>query len=197
MPLFPSCPPLFPFLTKVPSSALSDIPRERSAVLSRLARKALQMSADRSGLVLRRLEKGDNFAPVPENGVYWSLTHKSGWVGAVAAQQPVGIDLERIKPVRRRLFAKVAPQEDWDLLRGADENTFFRLWTAKEAVVKAEGVGWAGFSRCRVAAPETGGRLELVYQKRRYPIAFKCFDGHIAAITSRPERVQWQIVSAW
>ena len=111
----------YPVLLKVPTvgNALSSS-KERSAVLSRLARKALRMSAKRAGLVLEKLEKGEKGEPLPENGVYWSLSHKTGWVGAVAARQPVGIDLERVKPVRDGMFAKVATESDWDLLGGGN-----------------------------------------------------------------------------
>lgn len=184
----------YPVLLKVPTvgNAISSS-KERSAVLSRLARKALRMSAKRAGLVLEKLEKGEKGEPLPENGVYWSLSHKTGWVGAVAARQPVGIDLERVKPVRDGMFAKVATESDWDLLGGATEATFFYLWTAKEAVVKAEGVGFAGFSRCRVDGPVEADTLKVHYGTRIYTITFKRFDGHIAALTGTSSQVQWLI----
>lgn len=187
---------LYPVLLKVPAIGGSHSPKERSTVLSRLARKALRMSADRAGLALGRLEKGAQGQPISQNGVYWSLTHKTGWVGAVAARQPVGIDLERVKPVRDGMFAKVATESDWDLLGGATEAVFFQLWTAKEAVVKAEGVGFAGFSRCRVDGPVEADTLKVHYGTRTYTITFKRFDGHIAALTCLPDQVKWQVVSS-
>ena len=186
---------LYPVLLKVPTADGVNSPKERGAVLSRLARKALRMSADRAGLVLEYLEKGENGQPLPQNGVYWSLTHKTGWVGAVATRQPVGIDLERIKPIREGMFAKVATESDWDLVGGATEATFFHLWTAKEAVVKAEGIGFAGFSHCRVNGPVEADTLKIFYETRAYTVTFKRFDGHIAAITSTPDFVNWQVSS--
>lgn len=152
------------------------------------------MSAGRSGLELECLEKGGKGQPLPEKGVYWSLTHKTDWVGAVADRQPVGIDIERVKPVRAGMYAKVATKNDWDFLGRATEMNFYYLWTAKEAVVKAEGVGFAGFSHCRVGGPIKNGTLQMIYGEREYTITFKYFEGHIVAITSPSERVNWQIV---
>lgn len=188
-------PKLYPVLLKVPEETNVSDPKGRAAVLSRLARKALQMSADRAGVVLERLEKGEKGQPLPEKGIFWSLTHKTGWVGAVAAKKPVGIDLERIKPIRDGMFAKVATKSDWNLVGGVNQASFFQLWTAKEAVVKAEGVGFSGFSRCRVGGPIEADILKILYETRAYTITFKRFDGHIAAITSAPDQVNWQVSS--
>lgn len=186
---------LSPVILKVPKEIRVSDPKERVILLSQLARKALLISADRSGLTLKHLKKGKKGEPLPEKGVYWSLAHKETWVGAVVAMQPVGIDLERVKPVRNGLFAKVATQEDWAMVGGTNETTFYRLWTAKEAVVKAEGVGFAGFSRCRVAEPPATDQLKITYEQRVYPITFKQLNGHIIAITSEPDTVEWQIIS--
>ncbi len=153
------------------------------------------MSADRAGLSLSRLEKGAQGQPIPQDGVHWSLTHKPDWVGAVAARQPVGIDLERVKPVRDGMFTKVASESDWDLVGGATEATFYQLWTAKEAVVKAEGVGFAGFSHCRVDGPVEADTLKILYETRMYTITFKRLDEHIAALTCLSDQVKWQVVS--
>ncbi len=185
---------LYPVLLKVSTLGDAPSPKERGAVLSRLARKALRMSADRAGLVLEYLEKGENGQPLPQNGVCWSLTHKTGWVGAVAARQPVGIDLERIKPVQDGMFAKVATESDWDLVGGKNQTSFFQIWTAKEAVVKAEGIGFTGFSRCRLDEPIEADTLKILYETRAYTITFRYFDGHIAAITSARDQADWQTI---
>ena len=65
---------------------------------------------------------------------YWSLSHKSRYVAAVVGPTPVGIDLEEIVPRSEGLHDHVAREEEWALADRSWE-TFFRYWTAKEAVM--------------------------------------------------------------
>ncbi|MCP3953198.1 MAG: hypothetical protein GY697_13420, partial [Desulfobacterales bacterium] len=56
--------------------------REKVVHLSAHAREALALSAQETGIVLGALEKNDAGAPLPSNGYYWSLAHKSDYVTA-------------------------------------------------------------------------------------------------------------------
>ena len=80
----------------------------------------------------------------------FSLTHTNGLVAAAVVEGAVvGIDAEpsdrRVEPgLARRFFA--ADEADWlDSLPENERNKgFFRLWTLKEALLKALGAGIAG-----------------------------------------------------
>ena len=181
---------LFPVILAVPEDQRLPRGREQVKSLSALARQALQISADRSGHVLGDLQKETNGRPLPSRGIYWSLTHKPRYVAAVCAPFAVGIDIEQIKPVKPALFAKVASEAEWQMM-GRSEAAFFRAWTAKEAVVKAEGVGFAGFNHCRITGMPSQRQMSLIYHNRSYRIVFTRHDGHWAAVTAGNWRCRW------
>ena len=187
--------PFFPVILPVPESDRPLKGREKVQALSRLARVALARSCQESGLRLNALPKNDQGVPLPLDGVYWSVSHKSDVVGGVAASLPVGMDLETIRPVSEALLAKVAGEDEWRLIRGNRQRHFFRFWTAKEAVLKAVGKGMAGLSHCRVAAIVDDTRMMLVYDDTRWPVTHFWFHGHVAALTSHDADVSWTLIS--
>jgi 4'-phosphopantetheinyl transferase len=73
-----------------------------------------------------------------------SLSHAGGWLaGALSVGAPIGIDIEYHKPDRD--FAALAsaafgPQERWRV-EGGGATEFYRIWTLREAMGKARGVG--------------------------------------------------------
>jgi 4'-phosphopantetheinyl transferase len=81
-----------------------------------------------------------------ESGLHFSLSHsKTVAVVAVTREGPVGVDVEDVRPIEEAVAAThFSPAEVVDLstLRGEDWLAgFYRCWTRKEAVLKAEGVG--------------------------------------------------------
>jgi 4'-phosphopantetheinyl transferase len=185
---------LYPVIMPVPEADRALKGRDKVARLSHLARLALERSCRISGLRLDSLPKDQDGVPLPVDGVHWSLSHKSGVVGGVAASLPVGVDLETLRPVHAALMDRVADAEEWRLVHGERrEKTFFRFWTAKEAVLKAEGKGFAGLSRCRIADIIDADRMVLTFDGRPWPVTHLWFDEHVAAITSHRFTVDWRI----
>jgi 4'-phosphopantetheinyl transferase len=179
----------------VPDTERSLAGRQKVRSLSRLARQALKHSCRISGLRLDRFPKDADGVPLPVEGVHWSISHKSDVVGGVAAPLPVGFDLETLRPVNDALLARVADAEEWRLASGQGQKAFFRFWTAKEAVLKAEGKGFAGLSRCRIVEIADETRMVLTFDGRRWPVIHYWFDGHVAALTPHQLEVSWRIVS--
>ena len=91
-------PVIYPVILPVPPEVRELPPRERVRALSRRAREALALSAERLGVALGPLEKDARGAPLPCAGWFWSLTHKPLYVGGVLAPHPVGVDLEQLRP---------------------------------------------------------------------------------------------------
>jgi 4'-phosphopantetheinyl transferase len=114
---------------------------DRVRSLSRIARRALAVCAEKSGLKIGEFIKNADGVPMPDNGVYWSVTHKPEYVAGILGLSPVGIDLEKIRPIHQGLFHRVADDEQWALDDSEPLIRFFRFWTAKEAVLKACGIG--------------------------------------------------------
>jgi 4'-phosphopantetheinyl transferase len=87
-------------------------------------------------------------SPGPPAAIRFNLSHSNDLaVVAVAADRDIGVDIEALRPVpemeeiARRYFSE---QEAIDLMRSggdAREQNFFRIWTRKEAFIKAIGEG--------------------------------------------------------
>jgi 4'-phosphopantetheinyl transferase len=186
---------LYPVILRVPAGAAALSRPERVRRLSELAREALRHSAALKGLTLGALDKDPAGAPIPSRGVFWSLTHKPGYVAGVAARSPVGIDIESVRNVKEGMYAKVAGEAEWALLREDRLITFFRFWTAKEAVLKTGGRGLADLSACRVTAVPDAVRLFVAYRDRIWEVRQRRFGDHMAALAGGEAGVEWVLPS--
>jgi len=97
------------------------------------------------------------------SAITFNLSHAHGRVlVAVSRAQEVGIDLERVRsdvPVEnlsRRFFTQ---SEHMTIMHSAPEQhtaIFFRYWVAKEAVLKAQGIGLRGLTGCEITLGTDG-----------------------------------------
>lgn len=82
-------------------------------------------------------------------GVSFNLSHAGIYVAAAVGTEPVGIDVEGGRPPSERIVARCHPQErDWYAAGNPEDEAekagkFWRLWTAKESVMKRDGRGIA------------------------------------------------------
>lgn len=104
------------------------------------------------GYVQNAYGKPDIKVP-PESGLMFNLSHSDNLALIVVARRDVGVDVERIDPgfptdeIARSFFS---PTELTVLnkLSGYERlNAFYRLWTRKEALLKATGEGLDGLTR--------------------------------------------------
>jgi 4'-phosphopantetheinyl transferase len=186
---------IHPVIMAVPEPDLGLKGRDKVAALGRHARQALAHSALFSGVQLGPLDKNDHGAPLPSNGIHWSLTHKERYVAAVAAPHPVGIDIERMRPVRQGMHQHLAGDREWALAPEITQTLFFRYWTAKEAVLKAVGKGLTGLSRCRVDAIVDEDHLILAFEDSQWTVVhFWGTKEHIVTVTADRVSVQWHMI---
>lgn len=89
-----------------------------------------------------------NGAPTIEprsTGLHVSFAHRGGWTAIGIARDPIGVDLEKMEPSVAIPWAMLHEQEA-AALTTLDETervaAFLRLWTMKEAYVKALGQGF-------------------------------------------------------
>ena len=188
-------PIIYPVILAVPDEVGDFKPRDRVKFLSRHARLALKLSAQKSNIQLGDLEQDENGAPLPCNGIYWSITHKTQYVGGVVAPTPIGIDIERIRECSRGLFAKTAGDREWALANPEKKSllSFFRFWTSKEALVKTSGSGLKDLLKCQVTRIIDDRHLIIRYLDREWLIEHFYFEHHIASITQDSYQIDWTL----
>ena len=186
---------LNPVIIKIKNNIHPNISiKERVAYLSQQARKAVYQSALQHNIKLpAKLPKDKNGAPLPVDGTYWSLSHKNDFVVGVVSNQKVGIDIEEIIPRSPGLHRKVAYPEEWDLIGGLNQQNFYRIWTAKEATVKALGHGIEDLLQCTIVDIKESQTL-LHYYKQEWLVEHFFIENHILAITKNYQQINWIFV---
>ena len=130
---------------------------ERYVVTRSLVRTVL---SERLGILPRdiKVNRTDTGKPIIAEGVHFNLSHSGDLILlALTADRAIGVDVER-----RRTVAKVqalanrwlsdSEQRQFDGLRAlgdSDSDAFLRVWSLKEAQLKALGVGISGASAAR------------------------------------------------
>jgi len=125
-------------------------PLRRTQFLSarHLAQQLLQLSQTSS--VLSQHENGRPWAPAWPHAMGLSWSHGAQFCAAALGQGRVGIDIEIMRP--RKQYLSIAeryfdPRETaWltSLAVDQQQQAFFMLWVAKEALLKALGTGIVG-----------------------------------------------------
>ncbi|NWF77816.1 MAG: 4'-phosphopantetheinyl transferase superfamily protein [Chloroflexi bacterium] len=184
---------LFPVVMPVGEAAHKASGEEKVDRLSQIAREALKLSAEKSGVRLGELHQDENGVPRPIDGNYWSLSHKPKYVAAVVSKDRVGIDVEEMKPRTESLFAYLASDQEWELTEKSWD-TFFRYWTAKEAVLKAVGVGISGLKTCRIVSVPDENHIILDYKGQISLVEQLRYDNHIISVLKNENQVEWVIL---
>lgn len=187
---------LFPVVLPVAEADRNLSGAERVARLSRIAREALRLSAEKSGVVLGKLLKDEDDVPYPSNGNYWSLSHKPKCVAAVVSDRAIGIDIDEIRPRQKSAFNLVASEGEWELGKDRSWCTFFRYWTAKEATLKAVGVGIGGLKACRLVSIPDKNHIVLNHRGCLFIVEQFNYRNHIVSIVKNDNEVEWIIAEA-
>ena len=185
---------IYPVILPVPDKDRDLTGRKKVSALSRHARRALEISGKKSGVVFHSLPKDPNGVPLPVDGNYWSLTHKSGYVGGVVAGSRIGIDIEKIRDCSKSLFRKTAHDIEWDLSDMDPFELFFRYWTSKEAVLKASGTGVKDLLKCRIVEIVNDNHLIIDYRNEIWPIEHFFFNGYIASVNKDEFHIEWTLL---
>ena len=79
-------------------------------------------------------------------GIEFNVSHSGELVAIALAKAPVGIDVERVRPLRHEAIriarGYFSPEESERIFSATSpDDEFFDIWTSKEAVIKADGKG--------------------------------------------------------
>jgi 4'-phosphopantetheinyl transferase len=184
---------LFPVVMPVIEVGHKSSRKEKADHLSQIAREALKVSAEKSGVKLGELVKDEKGVPCPVAGNYWSLSHKPKYVAAVVSRDKVGIDIEEMKPRAESLFAYVAGDEEWEL-KEKSWDTFFRYWTAKEAILKVIGIGISGLKTCRIISVPDENHITLDYKGQFLLVEQLRYKNHIVSVLKDDNQIEWVVL---
>jgi len=85
--------------------------------------------------------------PGTDQSPHFNLTHSGGFVALAISDDEVGIDIENLRPVStaerlaQRFFSPEERKHVFELDGEARDRAFLRIWTQKEAYLKATGLG--------------------------------------------------------
>ena len=109
-----------------------------------------------SGLLLRQicgvtedsqLVYGNNGKPYLKNStMYFNISHSGDYVVLAISNREIGIDIENIErkaPYSSKVAARCFTKQECEWMGEGDNEPFFRLWTAKESIMKASGFGFS------------------------------------------------------
>ncbi|WP_225828218.1 4'-phosphopantetheinyl transferase family protein [Streptomyces naphthomycinicus] len=137
---------------------------ERYAAHRALIHAAADATGGRAGTIrLRHRPDGRPFLTGPASGLQVSISHGRGvFAVALSGSTPVGVDVETVRPVpaealARRWFDPAAAEAVARAPHTGRTETFFRLWTQKEAAGKAHGTGLLHGGLTRAVTPRPPG----------------------------------------
>ena len=101
---------------------------------------------------------GANGKPFLPGGPQFNLSHSGALALLALAPFPVGVDIERCRPVEPGVAKLVFTPAEWAewAAAGCSETVFYRGWTRKEAVLKAQGATLADMKSVTVSLGQPG-----------------------------------------
>lgn len=179
---------LYDIREPIPEAWLERVTPQRRARAQRYMQKEDRLRCLAAGVLLARaldvrsdddLITDRNGKPALRDGrAQFSLSHSGFYVALAVAERPVGVDVERVRPldwqVARRCFT--ALEMDWLSAEPTGE-AFCRLWTGKEAILKATGEGLTRDPSSFCVLPPRDGEHSAL--GRRWRMTWRAFDGHV------------------
>ncbi len=122
-----------------------------------------------TGLSNKQLEFSNNTYGKPflinNTRIHFNISHAGHYIACVVSDEPVGIDIELIKPmdivIAERLFT---PDETAYIIDNECEQRFYEVWTKKESHIKWEGKG-LHIPLTSFNVFDSNGQEQLIYHK--------------------------------
>lgn len=81
----------------------------------------------------------NEFGKPVSDKTYFNISHSKGIVVFIEDTEPIGIDIEVIRPVKDNLVDYIASNEEKEYIK--NETNFYEIWTNKESLTKCVGTG--------------------------------------------------------
>ncbi len=81
--------------------------------------------------------------PFLSNGLFFNISHSEKYVCVAFSNTCIGVDIEIVKPLKVDGLLHFFHQDEQDYMQSSQGklDTFYTIWTRKEAYLKAKGVG--------------------------------------------------------
>ncbi len=109
---------------------------------------------------------------------YFSISHCKDGIAVAIDDQPIGIDIETIRHADEDLIERTMNEKEQLQITNhqlpiESARAFTRLWTQKEAIVKAQGVGIRSFEQLQSILDNRTSNIETVEKEKYiYSIAY-------------------------
>ena len=106
-----------------------------------------------------------------EEGPFFSISHCKEGIAVAVDDQPIGIDIESVRSADESLIERTMCEEERRMINDANDardRMFIRLWTQKEAVVKAVGTGIESFEQLQGIRYQNLGFTVETVEKEKY-----------------------------
>ncbi len=112
---------------------------------------------------------------VEGNSVYFSISHSDNIVFCALSEFPIGVDIERIRPITKSAWKRIFTDSELDYLSSSRNEAeklrrFFTLWTRKEAVFKIDGTS-PRQDRATEVLTLSGNYLVKTWEEKGYMIS--------------------------
>lgn len=129
------------FLPEEKTEKLQRLKNQKARNESILAWYLLYKALSEKGIDEYSIGFGENGKPfLKAESLYFNLSHSDGFVCCALGEREVGLDAEKIKPVKESLINKVLAENERKTLKEKDGD-FIRFWTLKESFLKYSGSG--------------------------------------------------------
>lgn len=133
----------------------------------------------------REVVEDENGKPYLPNGkVKFNLAHAGKYVVLGVSNGEIGVDIEDVREYIESVATECFLSQEREFIYSSDNpnQTFFRLWTAKESVTKLFGLGLKMNPNSFSVLPMTDGQRRI--NARDLFLKWINYDGHIIAISS-------------
>ncbi len=160
-----------------------------------LSHRAMALAAEAMGARLAPERHGEHGQPLAEGGWHRTRSHARACAAAACAPFALGVDVEEVLPRRDELVPRMCSRDELDLLGGFSWDHAFRIWTAKEAVLKKAGVGLLELSACRLTAVDGERHAWIHHRGRDHKVEQLSRYGHWVALSHdgpQETEVRWR-----
>jgi 4'-phosphopantetheinyl transferase len=135
----------------------------------------------------------------PAEDVHFSISHTSDCIAVAFSRSAVGLDLERMRPVDAKALASrfFSPEEALAVRESGEIDLFFKLWTCREAAIKADGRGLSNLmdsTRVLMGKDAEDAGVEILIGSNRWQGTHWKMDEHChgaLAFREKPSQISW------